>query len=71
MKTLSVNQMTTAEKLSAMEQLWDDLCHHAEDMQSPEGHNTILQSRKENIASGQSQFVDWEEAKSRIRNAVS
>ncbi len=71
MTTLSIDQMTVTEKLFAMEQLWDNLCHQAEPMQSPEWHHTILCVREEQAKYNPDRFSDWEEAKKRIQGNLS
>lgn len=71
MTTLAIEKMTTAEKLFAMEQLWDNLCHQAEPMQSPEWHRDVLRVREEQVKYNPSSFSDWEEAKKRIQDKLS
>jgi hypothetical protein len=38
---------------------------------SPAWHEDVLKEREEALASGESKFSDWEEAKKRIRKNVS
>ncbi len=71
MTTLTIDKMTLPEKLSAMEQLWDNLCHQAKPMQSPEWHREILQVREEQAKYGTSKFSGWNEAKKRIQDRTS
>jgi hypothetical protein len=71
MTTLAIDKMSTAEKLLAMEQLWDNLCHQAEPMQSPEWHREVLRVREEQAAYNPSSFSDWSEAKKRIQDRTS
>ena len=71
MNTLAIDQLNTEEKIFTMEQLWDDLCHHAESVKTPEWHKAILQERMKLVESGNAQYSDWNTAKSRIRNAIS
>ncbi|HEY4417371.1 MAG TPA: addiction module protein [Verrucomicrobiae bacterium] len=59
--TLPLEQMTVAEKLQAMEQLWADLSR-TDNLESPAWHEAVLRER-----SGQSDFVDWETAKKELR----
>lgn len=33
--TIELDKMTTADKIRAMESLWDDLCRHADRIPSP------------------------------------
>jgi hypothetical protein len=64
--TLPLNEMTVAEKLSAMEAIWDDLCHRGETIPSPAWHGEVLAERERLVARGEATFSDWEEARGRI-----
>lgn len=68
---LQIDQMTLAEKLRAMEQLWDDLRTRAEGVPMPRWHKDLLDERQELIATGEAQFDDWENAKARITEQTS
>jgi len=59
--------MTTAEKISVMEAIWNDLCEHSE-LESPDWHKTVLKSREQLHAEGAQVPLDWEKAKQQIRN---
>ncbi|MBI2998464.1 MAG: addiction module protein [Deltaproteobacteria bacterium] len=67
---LPLDQMTTAEKLRALEQIWEDLCRTPDEVPSPSWHADVLQGREERIRKGSSQFVDWAEAKRQIRDST-
>lgn len=64
--TVQLDQLSTAEKISTMEYLWDDLCRHAEGVVSPASHGEILAQREQSVADGNSTFLDWETDKARI-----
>src|SRR5437773_7709408 len=64
--TLPLDEMTVAEKLRAMEAIWDDLCHRAEAVPSPAWHGEILAESERLIAEGKASFSEWEEARGRI-----
>ncbi len=68
--TLPLDQMTTAEKLRAMEVLWADLCRHEEDVPSPGWHEQVLQEREARFRSGQEVPIDWETAKKQLRDRL-
>lgn len=63
---LQIGRMTLAEKLGAMEALWDDLCRQEENIPVPQWHQDLLDERARLIAQGQATFVDWATAKKRI-----
>jgi hypothetical protein len=67
---LPLDKMTTSEKLSEMERLWDDLCRNPEDVPSPAWHEAVLAEREKQISEGKMSFIDLEEAKKRIRKAT-
>ena len=64
---LPLAKMSRKEKIEAMESLWDDLCRHAEKVQSPAWHGALLKQREENLRVGEADFSDWDAAKKRIR----
>ena len=68
MKTvLKLNTLTRAEKLRAMEELWDDLSQPEEGYKSPEWHGEVLRAREESLKMGADEFVAWDEAKRILR----
>jgi hypothetical protein len=68
---LEIEKMTLAEKLSAMEALWEDLCRREESVPVPQWHKDLLDEREALIEQGRAQFIDWETAKKRISNRTS
>ena len=44
-----IKKMSIIERLQAMEELWDSLCHEENEIKSPEWHKNILESRREKI----------------------
>lgn len=67
---LKLNDMSLADKLQTMETLWDDLCHHVQDISVPEWHYEVLAARDADLRDGNEQFSDWESAKELIRETV-
>ena len=65
--TIPLREMTTAEKLQAMEEIWADLQRMPEEIPSPGWHADVLAAREDRVREGGSQFSDWDVAKSRIR----
>jgi hypothetical protein len=63
--------MTIAEKLRAMEELWDDLRARAEDVPVPQWHKDLLDERQRLIETGEAQFSDWATAKKRLTERTS
>jgi hypothetical protein len=68
--TLPLDQMTSAEKLRAMEALWTDLSRSEENIQSPSWHGQVLEEREARVKSGQEKFMDWEAAKQELRDRL-
>ena len=69
--TLPLQNMSVAEKLQAMEMLWDDLCNRADAVTSPVWHANVLSERETSQARGEEQFEDWDAAKRNIKSKVS
>ncbi len=65
---IPLDKMTTLDKLRALERIWDDLQQKPEEVPSPSWHGGVLQAREGRVKEGSSQFLDWSEAKSRIRD---
>ncbi len=61
-----LRSMMTQEKLRLLEAVWMDLSRHPEDVMSPEGHQHVLAEREQRIASGESRFLEWNQAKADI-----
>jgi hypothetical protein len=67
---LPLDQMTTEEKLRAMEALWADLSRKADSFESPAWHGDILRERDQRVAEGKESFIDWDEAKRQLRERL-
>jgi hypothetical protein len=65
--TLALAEMTTADKLRAMEEIWDDLLRTPEPIPSPAWHGDVLRARESRVREGKSHYGDWTRAKRRIR----
>jgi len=68
--TLPLKKMSVQDKISAMESIWDDLCRNASDVASPEWHKDVLNEREKKLKFGTDSFIDWEDAKKRIRKKI-
>lgn len=68
--TIPLDQMTTTEKLLAMENIWDDLCRRADEISSPSWHGKVLWQREEKVTKEVEGFTDWENAKKKIRESI-
>jgi hypothetical protein len=63
--------MTLADKLSAMEALWEDLCRQADALEVPQWQKDLLDAREQLIAQGKARFSDWDTARKRIDERTS
>jgi hypothetical protein len=64
---IPLEQMSVAEKLAALEEIWDDLARTPENVPSPAWHADVLAARERRIAGGASRFLDVAEAKQAVR----
>lgn len=67
--TLPLDSMTTAEKIRAMEALWEDLSRNSDELPSPAWHGDVLTERDSRVAEGREQVHQWSTAKEEIRRA--
>jgi hypothetical protein len=67
---LPLNEMSTADKLSMMELLWDDLCRSREDLPTPAWHEEVLLARQREIEEGQAQFLSLDEFRQSIEKEL-
>ena len=68
MISLPLAQMSRAEKLMALEALWEDLTRNEKEFESPAWHEQELADTETRFKSGQEKFVDWETAKKQLRH---
>jgi hypothetical protein len=68
--TIPLKQMTAADKLQAIEEIWTDLIRESSDVPSPAWHEDVLRAREQRIADGTSRFLDIAEAKQAVRELL-
>ncbi len=66
----SLHALPLKEKLSVMEALWDDISAAESELEVPVWQKEILDVREESVAAGTARFIDWEDAKKEILEAV-
>ena len=67
MFALPLDKMSRAEKVMALEALWQDLIREEDRMESPAWHEDELAATQKRVDSGEERFVDWEIAKQELR----
>lgn len=67
---IPLSDMSAADKLRAIEEIWADLSRTAEDVPAPAWHADILQAREQRIADGQARFLDTAQAKAAVRERI-
>jgi hypothetical protein len=58
-----VKKMSRAERMQAMETLWDSLLHENGEIDTPDWHGKVLEERKKFIENGTASFVALSELK--------
>ena len=64
-----IDRMSTAERLQAMEQLWEALCRSDEEVPSPSWHGDVLADRKRRAQRGEAPFLTMEQLRDRLQQA--
>ena len=67
MSALTIKQMSWAEKLRAMEELWESLSREESRFESPAWHGEALKGTAARHEAGEEQPVDWATAKRDLR----
>ncbi len=61
MTMVQAKAMTQSERLQAMEELWDTICHDEFPLEPPTWHKNILAERRKKMKSGTAEFVTLED----------
>ena len=67
MSITDIKEMSILERIHVMELLWDSLCDDEQQVESPEWHETVLNSRKQKLDSGSAEFLTLEEVRQRYQ----
>lgn len=65
---IPVHEMTVAEKLRAMETLWDSLRNVPGDVPFPEWHQEVLEQRARRLESGEATVSSLEDVRKRLES---
>ena len=68
--SIPLDGLSVADKIVLMERLWDDLSRRPSDVPSPNWHADILDERRNAVREGRTAFVDWDDAKQRLRERL-
>lgn len=68
MNSTSVFDLSTAEKLQLVEDIWDDLASTPEEIPVHDWHKKELARRKANLQKNTASALSWEEVKRRVRS---
>ena len=61
-----LESLTVEEKVRLLETVWDSLCRHTGDVQSPDWHREVLEERTRRLEDGRANVSSWSEAKARL-----
>ena len=67
MSISEIQEMSNRERLTAMEQLWDALCHGKKEPESPAWHRPVLESRRQKMDLPEAEYVTLEQLRKSIR----
>lgn len=68
MDTREIRNMSRAERLAAMEALWESLTQEQVEVESPDWHADILEQRKQKIEAGKAEFISLEKLRASRRS---
>jgi putative addiction module component (TIGR02574 family) len=67
MSITEIHQLPLSEKLQIMEAIWEDLRAQAKDVPVPHWHEELLDARRDAVAQGHEEVLDWDDAKRSLR----
>ena len=67
---ITLDALSTPEKLALMERLWTNLSQRPQDVPSTKWHAEVLAERIAALHAGRTAFVDWQDAKQRLRDRL-
>lgn len=65
-----IRELSLPEKLQVMEAIWDDIARQEDELEMPQWQKDLLDERERLVASGEAKFIDWEEARKQISDAI-
>lgn len=64
---IATEDLSRLDKLRLIEQFWEELSREEASIESPAWHAEALANAEQAVASGQAEFIDWDQAKERLR----
>jgi hypothetical protein len=65
-----IEEMTANQKVELMEALWDSMSRKKENAEPPAWHGDVLEERRNASENGETEYIDWEDAKDQIRSRL-
>ena len=65
-----IHQMPLPEKILLMEAIWNDICRDEDSLEVPQWHKDILDERERLLTEGKARFIEWEDAKKQVKEAI-
>ena len=66
--SIPLDEMSVAEKLQALEEIWADLARDPESVPAPDWHREALEGREQRVKEGTASFEEWDVVKQRLRD---
>lgn len=64
---IATESLTRMDKLRLIEQFWEELSLGPDELASPAWHADALADAERAVANGEAGFMDWQQAKERLR----
>ena len=68
--TENIKELSFSDKCSLMEQLWESMSPHEDQVTLPKWHQDLLDERELLLQQGKAHFIDWTLAKKQMHEAV-
>jgi putative addiction module component (TIGR02574 family) len=67
MAVIEISKLSKREKFQLMEALWEDMRLNADQMEIPQEHINLLDSRRRAVETGEDSIFEWDDVKHLLR----
>jgi|688.fasta_scaffold254692_2 hypothetical protein len=67
MAVIEISNLSKREKFQLMEALWEDMRLNADQMEIPQEHINLLDSRRRAVETGEDSIFEWDDVKHLLR----
>ncbi len=66
----AIEEMTPAQRVELMEELWRVMSKSPSESEPPAWHNTVLEERRQAVMNGEVEYLDFDDVKIRLEGLI-